>query len=177
MNIAALARQHGMPPIVLRARIKRGLTVEAAVAKPYKPQGISAADSGIKKCVTCGQIKPNTDFVRLKRRGGRNFAPACRSCDSARSRENRRALRLLLLSHYCNGAIKCSHCPESRIDVLDLDHVHGGGIKERKKFKTPFAYYLWLRNSDFPDGYRVLCRNCNWLAWIARKDKGLKYGK
>ena len=83
----------------------------------------------------------------------------------------RRKLRLDLLAHYSKGIMECGICAESRIDVLDLDHINGGGIQARAKFNTPFAFYIDLKRRDYPEGIRVLCRNCNWLEWIKRKEE------
>ncbi len=127
-----------------------------------------------KACTRCRIVKPLAEFTLLKRRSGKEYASLCRKCDRERTRDMRLALRLLLLANYSGGVIKCAICSEDRIDVLDLDHIEGGGIQERKKFKTPFAHYRWIRDSGFPKGYRVLCRNCNWIAWIERKNRSLK---
>lgn len=54
----------------------------------------------------------------------------------------------------------------AHLDVLDLDHINGGGRKDREGFKTPQAFYQHLKRAGFPEGLRVLCRNCNWLAHI-----------
>lgn len=123
-----------------------------------------------KRCCRCGKPRPLTEFYRIKRRGG-EYSPFCRSCDRKRTRKEGLALRKQLLWHYSKGRMKCALCPEARIDVLDLDHIKGGGIQHRARFKTPMAFYLHLRRCGFPKGLRVLCRNCNWLAWMRRKKK------
>lgn len=71
--------------------------------------------------------------------------------------------KLKILGHYSNGALKCACCDESRIGCLAIDHIAGDGRKHRKKLgnKGGFAFYLWLKRNGFPDGYRVLCHNCN----------------
>lgn len=56
----------------------------------------------------------------------------------------------------------CVCCNESHIEFLALDHIHGGGTKERKTSGTNMLYRR-LRREGFPQGnYRTLCFNCNW---------------
>ena len=58
---------------------------------------------------------------------------------------------------------KCVCCGESRIEFLTIDHVEGGGRKQRKEKKLHGTqFYHWLRARGFPkEGYRLLCYNCN----------------
>lgn len=54
----------------------------------------------------------------------------------------------------------CACCGEHRYEFLAIDHINGGGIRHRKQLKiTKIA--RWLARNGFPDGYRVLCHNCN----------------
>lgn len=68
-------------------------------------------------------------------------------------------LKLDVLSHYSPDGIRCAICGESYLEFLGIDHVNGGGNRHRKKHGSNI--YRWLKNSSFPDGYRVLCHNCN----------------
>jgi hypothetical protein len=43
---------------------------------------------------------------------------------------------------------------------LTIDHINGGGSQHRKKIGHGH-FYLWLYNHGYPDGYQVLCMNCN----------------
>lgn len=70
-------------------------------------------------------------------------------------------LRLEVLTHYGGSPPKCACCPEGHIEFLSLDHIHGGGNKERKKYGVG-GLLVFLRKNNFPDDYQVLCRNCNW---------------
>ncbi len=44
---------------------------------------------------------------------------------------------------------------------LVIDHIDGGGTKERKDRGAGARFFAWLRKEGFPPGYRVLCHNCN----------------
>lgn len=125
----------------------------------------------LKKCSRCKQDKPLiTEYYFLGRRGG-EYLSHCKSCDKERTKQVRQRLRIELLTHYGNGKIECEICKESRIDVLDLDHIDGGGIQHRAQYSTTQSFYHDLRKQGFPKGLRVLCRNCNWIEWIKRKEE------
>lgn len=69
----------------------------------------------------------------------------------------------IVLEHYSKGSkMSCSCCGEKQFHFLILEHINGGGNKERKKFKNA-GITLWnhLIKEGFPKGYDVLCYNCN----------------
>lgn len=69
-------------------------------------------------------------------------------------------IRLQTLYWYSNGLMECDCCGESDIRLLTIDHINGGGKQHRIKNKIKHIYeYLYYNN--YPDGYRVLCWNCN----------------
>lgn len=81
-------------------------------------------------------------------------------------------LRLIVLLHYGGSPPKCACCGTENINVLTIDHIYGGGNQHRKKIggRLGTKFYLWLIKNNFPKGYQVLCRNCNWIERL-RKDK------
>ena len=54
----------------------------------------------------------------------------------------------------------CSCCGEDIFEFLCLDHVNGGGRKERQIMST-YQIARKVINEGFPDTYQVLCHNCN----------------
>ena len=76
---------------------------------------------------------------------------------SASARSLRR-LKEKVLGHYSGGSPKCSLCDVVDLDVLTIDHMNGGGSKHKRQVGN---LYRHLRDSDFPDGFRVLCFNHN----------------
>lgn len=82
---------------------------------------------------------------------------------SARGKAWNRKNKLAVLNHYSPGGIRCACCGEQRIEFMTLDHVNGGGGQHRKEIKKTAgnSFYRWLIANQFPDGFRVLCFNCN----------------
>jgi len=76
---------------------------------------------------------------------------------------HRRELRQKIIGHYSNGLNKCACCGESHFEFLQLDHINGNGEVHRKEIKRTAgqAFYTWLIRNNYPEGYRVLCSNCN----------------
>jgi hypothetical protein len=74
--------------------------------------------------------------------------------------------RMALLTHYSNGTLKCAQCGYDDIRALDIDHINNDASKDKKKFgKKAYSFYIYLAN-NFPEGYQVLCKNCNWIKHI-----------
>lgn len=93
-----------------------------------------------------------------------------------KAKEFHRMSRYSVLSHYSDNPPKCACCEEITLEFLTIDHMNNNGAEERRKlFGTKgrggggHTFYRWLINHNFPEGYQVLCMNCNFA-------KG-KYGK
>lgn len=60
------------------------------------------------------------------------------------------------------GGYKCACCGETERMFLTIDHINGGGTRHRKELKGGGMWvYRWIENNDFPEGFQVLCMNCN----------------
>ena len=70
--------------------------------------------------------------------------------------------RLTVLTHYSNGTPICKCCKETEIQFLTLDHINGGGNKERKHNGNHQIKWRQIIANDYPPIYQVLCMNCNW---------------
>lgn len=55
----------------------------------------------------------------------------------------------------------CACCGEDRYEFLVIDHVNGGGNKHRNEIGGGHLIYYWLADNDYPQGFQVLCQNCN----------------
>lgn len=78
--------------------------------------------------------------------------------------ERRKKIRLLVIAHYSNNENKCACCNQDNIDFLTIDHINGGGNQHRKSTGMG-QLALWLYNHGLPEGYRILCYNCNNNMW------------
>jgi dCTP deaminase len=82
----------------------------------------------------------------------------------------RKKLRLTVLGHYSRGAMVCACCGEDNVEFLCIDHMAGGGNKHRSTITSGgYAIFVWLRKNGYPDGYRILCFNCNYAVTGGKK--------
>jgi hypothetical protein len=80
------------------------------------------------------------------------------------------SLKLEVLAHYCaDGEIACACCGEDWPIYLGIDHMNGQGAKHRKEVGRGAVLHRWLRKNGYPNGYQVLCFNCN----FAKHRKGI----
>lgn len=99
-------------------------------------------------CIGCGR-NPPASGVR------------CRDCH-----ETQRAS--IVKSQYrakCEAIVhyggKCQCCGEDRICFLTIDHIDGGGNVHRQEVGSGHEFHRWLKKNGYPDGFQVLCYNCN----------------
>ena len=88
----------------------------------------------------------------------------CQNCVTRHDKWTKQLRQELLVAYGGKCACPCG-CTVCEPEFLNLDHVNGGGRKQRRESKvqnsgTPF--YSWLRKHGFPkDKFRLLCWNCN----------------
>lgn len=96
--------------------------------------------------------------------------------NSARAKElnknERLRLKLDVLSHYSIlDTPICSQCGFSDVRALHLDHINNDGAASRRantgsRTIAGTTYYRWVRKNDYPEGYQVLCANCNYIKFM-----------
>lgn len=104
-----------------------------------------------KLCTNCG--KPLDNYTKLCQR--------CKEFSKTKGKIRRDTQRLIVLNHYSNGAVECACCGASEKLFLTIDHIHGGGNQHYRADDL----VRWLIKNDFPDGYQILCYNCNYGRW------------
>lgn len=75
-----------------------------------------------------------------------------------------RHIRLKINTMEKYGGAYCACCGEDHFEFLSIDHINGGGSKHRRELKSSgksYNMYQWLRANNYPEGFRVLCMNCN----------------
>jgi hypothetical protein len=118
------------------------------------------------KMLSAGQIRRD-NFIALGKCGKcglNNIEEGYRHCAIChqRSRNGHAALKLKVLDSY--GGRRCVGCGIENIYVLQVDHIHGGGNKHAREIGGRSKMYRWLRDNNYPPGFRILCANCNILA-------------
>lgn len=122
----------------------------------------------LSRCADCREIQNSRmrDKVARRRTEGRclqceRFAvfgfKHCIVC-KARVVNFRRWERAWVFSYYDN---KCAKCGETDWRCLSIDHVNGGG-RRHKKQEGFDSIYRWLLQQGFPQGFQLLCMNCQW---------------
>ncbi len=69
-----------------------------------------------------------------------------------------------IIRHYSNGTMKCACCGEDDINCLSIDHINNNGTEHKKE--TGGHLYWWIKKNNFPEGFQVLCYNCNIVKYI-----------
>lgn len=72
------------------------------------------------------------------------------------ARERRRVVQQEAIAAY--GGF-CACCGETEPRFLQIDHLNNDGAAHRKEIKIQLA--SWLKQQGYPDGFQVLCANCN----------------
>lgn len=139
------------------------------------------------RCLSCGV---DLDRATRKPSDTAHYHYYCLECSRRRSRGYSRKynkspksrargrayvarLKLEILSHYspelrCQCQLsRCWHpgaCHVSDPKILSIDHVRGGGRRHVESLKSNGTrLYNWLKANSFPEGFQILCMNCNWM--------------
>lgn len=123
--------------------------------------------SGKTRCSDCLNVHLERTAVRrsvrqksglCKECGVVSDGPYCRGCLDKQIARNR-ALKAEVVAAYGG---KCACCGEGQILFLQIDHINGGGKKDRDAGLFSATWYRWLKNNGYPKDYQLLCANCNW---------------
>lgn len=104
-------------------------------------------------CYAC-QVEPRTHG---------SYCAGCNSANGIAYTQRRRSEAMALLG------TECARCGIDDVRILCIDHINGGGSKERKGL-APSAYYKLIASS--PERYQLLCWNCNHLKRLEEKEFG-----
>lgn len=104
-------------------------------------------------CASCHRSTPNRPVPGKTQ---------CQSCLDKANDRNRRN-RLIVLQHYgCYCHCKSCDCKVTNPRHLTIDHVNNDGAKHRREvIGVKGGIYRWLIKNGFPEGFQVLCWNCN----------------
>jgi hypothetical protein len=117
-------------------------------------------------CTRCGQ-KPQAIGMRycvdclVVAQRDRRWAKADRPRKTYR-RERQQQIRDECFKAY--GGYRCKCCGETEPRFMTIDHVNNDGAIHRKTIGGVHGrsqIYRWLRRHAYPEGFQVLCFNCN----------------
>jgi len=98
--------------------------------------------------------------------------PDVRKKERKSDKEHRRKLKFEVLLHYsipCAIPVPiCAECHFSDIRALSLDRINGKHKKTTKLYGDNL--YQDLKKKDYPDGWQVLCMNCQWVKRYENKE-------
>jgi hypothetical protein len=75
------------------------------------------------------------------------------------NKHERKRLREGILEAYGN---KCACCGEKQQEFLAIDHINNDGAEHRRSIGGGGMMYRWLKKHGYPEGFQILCQNCNW---------------
>ena len=139
-----------------------------------------------KMCSTCHTLLPNTVFHKQygRKDGLQRECKLCRkkhkkTYDSYQKGYRNRQKKLVY-DHYCvDGKICCATCGFSNIKALSIDHINNNGSEHRKEISKgkkynigSIAIYRSIINNNYPDGFQILCMNCQWIKRVDAQQAG-----
>lgn len=150
---------------------------------------VRSSKSGKVWCYGCDQWIARTQFHKNKARNN-GIDSRCKKCAAARrskmrvsttarreasnkyQREFNVRRRAAVIHHYSQGTMSCKRCGFSDIRALTIDHINGGGRKDRERTGAGTTFVYWLHKHKFPEGYQILCMNCNFIKRHENEEHG-----
>jgi hypothetical protein len=128
-----------------------------------------AEQEGFYICSKCGVPKPLSEYHHHA-----NTSPypsqchnsACKPCrslvDKIDTPRRNAAKKHGVLVHYSGGQPKCACCGITEERFLTMNHIDGSGAAHRRAIGGGGPkLYAWLIRNGYPEGFNVLCWNCN----------------
>lgn len=115
----------------------------------------------IKTCSYCKIEKPVSDFRENRTHRSDMYVAYCRLCSKFVQRRYALAAKHKIVNHYSNGTNTCRCCGENNIDFLSIDHIVNGKGNPKTEVKSGYNLYIQLIKDNYPEGYQILCYNCN----------------
>lgn len=147
-------------------RIRNGLCDRCGKNKP---------ESGLLRCSNCAKLFKNRRSKEYKNLSAEGICVTCKKskatkgvqCLECSAKANawhkKRYYELKDEAFNRYGGYICNCCGEDEHDFLTIDHIDGNGNKHRKEIKGSIrSFYGWLKKNNYPNGFQVLCMNCNW---------------
>jgi hypothetical protein len=133
--------------------------IDKPVTEEFYRKNASYKDGFTRQCIDCRseyRIEKYHSNPKPELEKGKDWTSKNRD----RVNELARLRRWSVLQHYSGEFPMCACCGEDTPQFLSLDHIDGGGNKQRRELGGG-GYWSWFKQNDYPEGYQVLCHNCN----------------
>lgn len=149
---------HGSDPLEGWTRTGECRTCRKSYLKKYRKDRVDQ----------CIAYEKERDSEKRKKQHSRSYRKR-RDRILLKNRERNVERKIRILNHYSDGNMKCAICEEHRLYALAIDHINNtnrigpdGGTK----------LYVWLEKHGYPEGFQVLCHNCNSLKSLPTHNHG-----
>lgn len=128
-----------------------------------------------KRCTKCKDLKSLNNFHKhhTTHDGHHTICIKCRRAQAVRDlyKVNPRERIVKLLGN------RCCRCGFSDVRALQIDHVNGGGTRDRARLKGAIAYYIHIERNLNSGLYQLLCANCNWIKRVENGEHLTRTGR
>lgn len=97
-------------------------------------------------------------WVKNNREKVRDSANRYARANKQKAHDRWQAMRRMVMDAY--GGPVCACCGETIYEFLTIDHMNNDGADHRRAIGQHL--YRWLIENDYPEGFQVLCMNCNY---------------
>jgi hypothetical protein len=134
-------------------------------------------------CIECDKDTKNYTFHRHKELSDDDYVK-WRLSENYKAKVEKQRTKREVFSHYCkDGIVQCAnpfrvHTEAiTDLDILTLDHMKGDGYKEPKNRRGGIMLYRKLKQESYPNGFQVLCANCQFKKKVINNEYGEFSGK
>lgn len=113
-------------------------------------------------CRNCGKRKPLPGHVSCRICYKRIQARYVTSKEAILKSQKKYIDGLRDAAYRAYGGYICACCKETKREFLTIDHVNNDGAAHRREIgRGVFTLFLWMKRNNYPEGFRILCMNCN----------------
>lgn len=127
-----------------------------------------------KRGILCSECRPSDNKKRYEKNSEKIIARAKEWNQKNAEERNRRLRASYAKAKQESIAVyggSCS-CGETNPAFLVIDHINDDGATDRRNWKNRSAtIHSWLKKNNFPDGYQILCANCNHRKEMSRRKR------
>jgi len=103
----------------------------------------------------------NSVCIECSKSNQNNWNDSNRELKRAYTKKSKDSARVAALKHYGGDSPCCKCCGETTLVFLCIDHIEGKGNSHRREVGEGGSFTAWLRRNGFPEGFQILCWNCN----------------